>query len=150
MSDQPQTQSAIGKIGAELLNLGKAALAWERANPRKVAVAMLYLSTHSSRLKPLIGFVAALMGLQLGCLGTPLTANQQKLACFEQAIAPVVGDVYDTTELVRDFVNGKASLQATLHNLQVDEATTKALADRVNACVKPSIALPAPYDTVMQ
>jgi hypothetical protein len=143
MADEPTPTPApsLGFAG-ELRKLIAGAVAWEQANPRKTAAGLLFLSTHSSRLKPVVAFLAALLGLQLGCLGSTPTANQAKLDCFVQALDPVVGDVYDTSLLVHDLIAGKADLSAILHNLQFDEAAAKALIARVNACVKPPTVAP--------
>lgn len=144
MADEltPTPAPSLGFAG-ELRKLIAGAVAWEQANPRKTATALMYLSLHSSRLKPVIAFLAALLGLQLGCLGGTPTANQAKLDCFVQALDPVVGDVFDTAALVHDLIAGKADLSAILRNLKVDEVASQALIARVNACDLP----PAPAPT---
>lgn len=119
------------------------ATAWEKANSRKIAAAIGGLAVKSSYGKAVVAVALALLGLQ-GCAAAQPTVNHAKLDCFAQALQPVAGDVYDTAELVKDMVAGKASLSALLSNLQVDEATTKVLMARLKACETPTApVLPA-------
>jgi len=73
--------SVAGKIRQAVLD----AIAWEKANQRVVAAGMMYLSLHSTRLKPVIAFIAALLGLQIGCASSQYVLTATQLGCYAQA-----------------------------------------------------------------
>lgn len=114
-------------------------VAWEKANSRLISGVLSGIVVKSAYTKTAIAIALALLGM--GCVATQPTVSHAKVDCFAAALQPVVGDIYDTQQLVRDMVAGKASLAALLQNLQVDEATAKTLLERLNACSAPA-ALP--------
>lgn len=121
------------------------ALSWEKANSRKIAMAVGGIVVKSTYAKGAIAVLLALLGLQ-GCASSIPTANQAKLDCFAAAIGPVVGDVFEPHELVKEMVAGKASLPALLKNLHVSDEQATALLQRLSACEPPQL----PVQTVVQ
>lgn len=85
--------------------------------------------------------VAAALALLSCCGATACSAfkgaqspRKDLVECYAKALEPVAGEVYDTVELAKDLVAGKASLQSVLQNLGADEKEVKAFVDALNAC----------------
>jgi hypothetical protein len=81
--------------------------------------------------------IAAALGLgQLGC--KDLTPKQQarvdKFECQAAALAPLVGPVMDSTELLHDLYAGRASLPNILKHIDASEDEVDALLKRLGEC----------------
>ncbi len=83
--------------------------------------------------------------VHLGCsVLAPLKHPRRDLLdCYAKALEPVAGEVFDSAELAKDLVAGKASLAALLGNLQVDEKEADAVATALHACVPAPAPAPA-------
>jgi hypothetical protein len=69
------------------------------------------------------------------------SAKSEKFDCQVRALQPLVGDVLDAKQLMRDLYTGKASLGAVLANLNASEAEVKKLLQDLHAC-EPPVELP--------
>ena len=85
--------------------------------------------------------VSLMLGLcsAAGCFGcgffkTASTPNKDIVQCYAKALEPAVGDVYDTVELAKDLVSGKAKMGALIGNLELDAARMATLSAAVQAC----------------
>lgn len=74
-----------------------------------------------------------------GCgILSPLKHPKKDLVdCYAHALEPVAGEVFDTAQLAKDLVQGKADLRALLGNLNASEAEAKALIEGLNQCAAP-------------
>ena len=91
--------------------------------------------------------VAYVMCFGVGCglLGAS-EPRVERFECQVRAFKPLVGNVMDAEQLVRDLYAGKASLNSVLHNVQATrEELVKLLAD-LQACEPPP---PEPTDVVL-
>jgi hypothetical protein len=61
----------------------------------------------------------------------------ERFNCQVRALKPLVGDVLDTEQLVKDLYAGKASLNAVLANIDVTAAELMKLQADLQACEPP-------------
>ena len=90
----------------------------------------------------LLACAAALGYSQLGCTRTQSEAARARVdlfACRVHAVEPVVGDVLDASELVRDVYTGKASLGAAFAALQITESEAQAVVAALQDCDGPHV-----------
>lgn len=74
-----------------------------------------------------------------GCaLFSASNARVERFDCQVRAIEPLVGDVLDARQLVRDIYTGKASLGTVLGTLGATEAEVRALVEALQACEPPA------------
>ncbi len=86
--------------------------------------------------------LAALGYAQLGCTQAQTEAARARVDLFQcraHALEPVVGDLFDAQELVRDLYSGKASLEAVLGALRVTQAEGEAVVEALQACDGPKV-----------
>lgn len=102
-----------------------------------------------------VGYVCGLSllaWLALGC-GVFGAANPraEKFECAVRALEPLVGEVYDARELVRDLYAGKASLGAVIGNLEASAPEIMQLLRDLKACEPPPPpdAEPAPQGVML-
>jgi hypothetical protein len=69
------------------------------------------------------------------------SAKAEHFNCQVRALQPVVGDVLDAEQLMRDLYSGKASLGSVLANVDATEAEVKKLLHDLHAC-EPPVDLP--------
>lgn len=84
-----------------------------------------------------LAVLAALGYSQFGCNKAQTEAARARVDLFEcraHALEPVVGDVLDAQELVRDVYAGKASLGAAFAALKVSQAEAEAVGAALAAC----------------
>jgi len=92
-------------------------------------------------------FWLALPAAILGCAGLFGGAPDPRVAKFEchvAALAPVVGDVFDTGELVRDAYAGKANVDDVLRALGATQAELEQVLSALAACEKESVVVAPP------
>lgn len=137
---------------AQVSALIRQAVAWERANPRKVAVGMLYLSTHSSRLKPVIGFLATMLGLNLGCASvgtlTPAAhASVNRFECEVKALTPLLQA--STLDVVTALEDGSVSADEITDLMHTENANAAQALVAFKACRSLVAPPPNPGDKVL-
>lgn len=59
-------KTALQSVGDGIKYVFTSALAWEQANPRKVMAIVLYISAHSTHLKPVMDFISMVLGMPVG------------------------------------------------------------------------------------
>lgn len=96
-------------------------------------------------MRKLLSVLIAAASLTTGCayFGGSKTPNEVQLDCYEEALKPAVGDVFDTAELARDLVSGKADLAAVASNLELQPAVIRQLLADLNKCGAPHGIEPA-------
>lgn len=103
-----------------------------------------------------VGYVCAvslLAWLALSGCGVfaPSNPRAEKFECAVRALEPLVGEVYDARELVRDLYAGKASLGAVIGNLEASAPEIMQLMRDLKACEPPPPpdAEPAPQGVML-
>jgi hypothetical protein len=99
-------------------------------------------AVRKAALSLVLAALAALGYSQFGCTLAQTEAARARVDLFEcraHALQPVVGDVLDAQELVRDVYAGKASLGAAFAALKVTQAEAEAVAAALAACDGPSV-----------
>lgn len=92
----------------------------------------------------LLAFVCC-FGLGCGLLGSA-EPRVERFECQVRAFKPLVGNVLDAEQLVRDLYAGKANMNAVLANLQATREELVKLQQDLNACEPPP---PEPTDVVL-
>ena len=75
-----------------------------------------------------------------GCGVFAASPRAERFQCQARALQPVVGDVLDAEQLVRDVYTGKASLGSVLGSLKATQAEVEAVAAALQACDPPLLA----------
>jgi hypothetical protein len=82
--------------------------------------------------------VLAALGVSYGTGCTQLTPAQQArvdlFECRVKALEPVVGSVFDASDLVREMYAGHVNLGSVLGTLKVTQAEADAIVESFNAC----------------
>jgi hypothetical protein len=89
------------------------------------------------RLPKLSVFLVALALPGCAYFGGAKTPSSELIDCYAAALEPAVGDVFDTAELARDLVSGKAKLGAVAANLELQEKVVAKLMADLNQCGAP-------------
>lgn len=86
----------------------------------------------------LAGGCAALLALVVGCkFLSDAKPRVERFECQVRALEPLVGDVLDAEQLVRDVYAGKASLANVLANIEATQDELKALMLALRGCEPP-------------
>lgn len=90
---------------------------------------------------PLLAVVAC---FSTGCayFGGAKTPSQTLIDCYADALKPAVGDVFDSAELARDLVAGRASLSSIAANLLLQPAVVESTRKALVACGAPTAPEP--------
>jgi hypothetical protein len=93
-------------------------------------------------LRRVVGYVCGLSLLAwlalTGCgVFGPSNPRAARFECAVRAVEPLVGEVYDARELVRDLYAGKASLGAVIGNLEASAPEIMQLMRDLKACEPP-------------
>lgn len=113
------------------------------------------LSTVKRHARTAVGYVciatlAVWFALGCGVFG-PSNPRAERFECAVRALEPLVGEVYDARELVRDLYAGKASLGAVIGNLEASAPEVMQLMRDLKACEPPPPpdAAPEASETVL-
>lgn len=137
MSDE--TVKSVG-LGGELKALGARALAWEKANQRAIAAALVFAFSHPDKVRAgVVGIISNVMlmfGLS-GCasVGVLNPASQKALThveCVAHALAPVLAA--DAAQAAQALEDGVVTLPEVLAEAKAAEELIKAVKADVEAC----------------